>query len=234
MEWTWNWQYQNYGYTVLFQEYCTAQRPWWLVLSKTTVRELERIQNMVGRFILQVPSATSRSLAWMDAGLMPMQDCIMIRQANYIWTAICKRSNPMIQSVLKFQLEWPTDPNTKAWMSIQKKVGIVTNFPTSQSLNQALTNVAVEYVLQVKAEHTTMRVVPQPEKWFALQDHVNDSAASRALCCVRGGNTLLGNRFMARCMSVAHTVKLSMVREWPWESLTWYFAVPLSHDNEEA
>ena len=174
--------------------YCTEA----MVLSKTTVRELERIQNMVGRFILQVPSATSRSLAWMDAGLMPMQDRIMIRQANYIWTAICKRSNPMIQSVLKFQLERPTDPYTKAWMSIQKKVGIVSNFPTRQSLNQALTNVAVEYVLQVKAEHTTMRVVPQPEKWFALQDHVNDSAASRALCCVRGGNTLLGNRFKNR------------------------------------
>ena len=104
----------------------------------------------------------------------------------------------MIQSVLKFQLDRPTDPYTKAWMSIQRKVGILTNFPTRQSLNKALTNVAVEYVLQVKAEHTTMRVVPQPERWFALQDHVNDSAASRVLCCVRGGNTLLGNRFKNR------------------------------------
>ena len=168
------------------------------MLSKTTVRELEHIQNMVGQFILQVPSAISRTLAWMDAGLMPMQDRIMIQQVNYIWTAICKRSNPMIQAVLKFQLERPTDPYTKAWMSIQKKVGILTDFPTRQSLNKALTNVAVDYVLQVKAEHTTMRVVPQPDKWFALQDHVNDSAASRALCCVRGGNTLLVNRFKNR------------------------------------
>ena len=60
----------------------------------------------------------------------------------------------------KFQLEQPTDPYTKAWMAIQKEVGILTDFPTHQSLNKALTNVSVDYVLQVKAEHTTMRVVP--------------------------------------------------------------------------
>ena len=32
-------------------------------VTKTTVAELDRVQNMVGRFILQVPSATSRVLA---------------------------------------------------------------------------------------------------------------------------------------------------------------------------
>jgi hypothetical protein len=57
----------------------------------------------------------------MDAGLMPTKDHIMIRRANYIWTLICKRSNPLIQAVLKFQLEQPTDPYTKAWMAIQRK-----------------------------------------------------------------------------------------------------------------
>ena len=36
-------------------------------VTKTTVAELDRVQNMVGSFILQVPSATSRVFAWMDA-----------------------------------------------------------------------------------------------------------------------------------------------------------------------
>ena len=31
---------------------------------KSTAAEMDRMQNMVGRFILQVPSATSRVLAW--------------------------------------------------------------------------------------------------------------------------------------------------------------------------
>ena len=43
-------------------------------------------------------------------------------------------------------------------MSTQKDVGILTDFLTLQSLNKALTNVSVDYVLQVKADHTTMRV----------------------------------------------------------------------------
>ena len=55
---------------------------------RETVEELERVQNMVGHFILQVPSSTSRALAWMDAGLVPMQDRIQARQANYIWSCL--------------------------------------------------------------------------------------------------------------------------------------------------
>ena len=71
--------------------YCTEV----LVISKKTVEELERVQNMVGRFILQVPSSTSRALAWMDAGLVPMQDRIQAKQANYIWTAVKSRTTQL-------------------------------------------------------------------------------------------------------------------------------------------
>ena len=52
--------------------------------------------------------------------------------------------------------------------------------------------------MAVKSEHTTMAVVPQPKSWFKLQSHVTDSFASRTLCCVRTGNTLLGNCFKNR------------------------------------
>ena len=34
--------------------------------------ELERIQNIVGQLLLQEPASTSRALAWIDAGLMPI------------------------------------------------------------------------------------------------------------------------------------------------------------------
>ena len=40
------------------------------VFRQATLNELERIQNMVGRFILQVLLSTSRALAWMDADLV--------------------------------------------------------------------------------------------------------------------------------------------------------------------
>ena len=67
-----------------------------------------------------------------------------------------------------------------------------------KELNRALKDRSISHVMAVKAEHTTMSVVPQPKNWFKLQSHVMDSFASRTLCCVRAGNTLLGNRYGQR------------------------------------
>ena len=108
----------------------------------------------------------------MYAGLMSMKDRLMILQANYIWTPVCKRKNSMIHMVFKIQLEQPMDPYTKAWMAIQKEVGILADFLKHQALNKALSNVSMNHVLQVKEELTTMRVVPQLDKWFfAIQEY---------------------------------------------------------------
>ena len=169
-----------------------------LVISKKTVEELERVQNMVGRFILQVPSSSSRVLAWMDAGLVPMQDRIQARQANYIWTAVKYRTNPTVHKILQFLLTKPEDQWVQNWMRIQRDIGIITAYSTRKELNDTLRERSVSHVMAVKSEHTTMGVVPQPESWFKLQTHVTDSFASKTLCCVRAGNTLLGNRFKNR------------------------------------
>jgi hypothetical protein len=40
--------------------------------------------------------------------------------------------------------------------------------------------------------------MPQPWKWFKMQEHVNDSKGSKYLCQVRGGNAQLGNRYKNR------------------------------------
>ena len=169
-----------------------------LVISKKTVEELERVQNMVGCFILQVPSSSSRALAWMDAGLVPMQDRIQARQANYIWTAVKHRTNPTVHKILQFLLTKPEDQWVQNWMRIQRDIGIITDYSTRKELNVALRERSVSHVMAVKSEQTTMGVVPQPKSWFKLQAHVTDSFASKTLCCVRAGNTLLGNRFKNR------------------------------------
>ena len=40
-----------------------------------------------------------------------------------------------------------------------------------------------------------MAVVPQPDRWFVLQEHVTDSTVSKVVSCISGGNKLLGNLF---------------------------------------
>ena len=74
--------------------------------------ELERIQNMIGRFILQVPASTSRALAWIDAGLMPMEYMIHNKQALFIYNILKTKRNPTLLKILRQSLEHPEDPYT--------------------------------------------------------------------------------------------------------------------------
>ena len=83
---------------------------------------LEQIQCMVGRFILQVPAATSRVLVWCDAGLMPMKHRIQSRQALLIWNICKKKNNNRLLAVLRHLLDAQGDPWFKSWMKIQKDI----------------------------------------------------------------------------------------------------------------
>ena len=120
---------------------------------RETSEELERVQNMVGHFILQVPSSTSRALAWMDEGLVPMQDRIQARQANYIWTAVKSRTNPTVHKILQFLLTKPEDQWVQNWMRVQRDVSIITAYSTRKELNDALRDQSVSHVMAVKSEH---------------------------------------------------------------------------------
>ena len=45
-----------------------------MVLSNSVTRKLDSIQNQVARFILQLPSSSSKVAGYMDAGFKPMRD----------------------------------------------------------------------------------------------------------------------------------------------------------------
>ena len=169
-----------------------------ITIKKSTVKELERIQNMVGRFILQVPPSTSRALAWMDAGLMPMQYRIYLRQSGFIFDIFKTKNNPTLLKILREQLDNPSDPWTKSWRKIETMVGNIFRYKTKKLLLTAVTRKAVAYVMNVKRQHSTLITTPQPWNWFKIQNHVNDTKASRILCQVRGGNAQLGNRYKNR------------------------------------
>ena len=169
-----------------------------LTIKKSTVMELERIQNMIGRFILQVTASTSRALAWIDEGLMPMAYRILNKQALYIYNILKTKRNLTLLKILRQSLEYPDDPYTKSWMKIESQIGLIVNFKKKSHLQAALTNKAVAFVLSVKRQHSTLNTAPQPWNWFKMQDHVNDSKASKILCQVRGGNAQLGNRYKNR------------------------------------
>ena len=47
-----------------------------MVVSKATVKELDRIQHMVVRFILQLPRSAAMAVGYLDGGMKPMQSRI--------------------------------------------------------------------------------------------------------------------------------------------------------------
>ena len=190
-----------------------------VTIRRSTIETLEQIQNHVGRFILQVPTATSRSLAWMDAGLMPMECRILVKQAKYIWNILHSKNNPTLMLILHELLDNETDPWTRSWLSLQAEIGIIGDFASFKALDRSLKAYAVRRVMEVKESHTSMMSTPIPVQWFKVQGHVNDSIASKWLCLVRGGNAQLGNRYRnkydktyltcPRCSSVGNEVKLN-------------------------
>ena len=61
-------------------------------------------------------------------------------------------------------------------------------------LKSSLRDVVVGNVLSQKRELSSLACMPQPRKWFKLQDHLNDSAELRTSNRVRVGDAGLGNR----------------------------------------
>ena len=52
-----------------------------MCLGAGTVNEIEKIQGILGKFILQVPNSTTGPVIWLNGGFM----LIMKRKVNYLW-----------------------------------------------------------------------------------------------------------------------------------------------------
>ena len=83
-------------------------------------------------------------------------------------------------AAFRYLLDSPEDKWTRAWLEIQKTIGIISEFDSKQDLVAALNASTVDYVMSIKASHETMRVVPQPSKWFSLQEHVTILCLARS------------------------------------------------------
>ena len=140
----------------------------------------------------------SNALAWIDAGLMPMQHRIQACQAGIIWNIHKTKNNVTLQLILRELLDCPSDPWTKAWMQIQNKIGLIHGFEKKGHLKKALTGMAVTRVMSVKSAHSTLKSLLKWWGWFKLQGYVNDSTTSTILCMIRGGNAQLSNRYKNR------------------------------------
>jgi len=168
-------------------------------IGSNTVIALEKIQTMVGKFILQVPGSTSKVAAWCDAGLMPIQYRIWKRKAVFLWKLIFRNEDALMQEGLRDIISvGGEDPWVQEISTIEAALGkSITRF-TLKELKSRISHVASLAVLDIKREHDSVSSLPQPRTWFVLQPHVNDSWYSKILNMTRAGNMRLGNRMKNR------------------------------------
>ena len=190
-----------------------------MVITKGALDKLDRIQHMVARYILQLPKSSARVAGALDAGLMQMKDRVATRTGLFVWNIQNKKTDKILKAVFDSVMRSPQDPWASQVKALKAAVGVHQLDGSKRLVKSMLKDVAVGNILQQKRELTSLSCMPQPRKWFKLQDHVNDSAEIRTLNRVRAGDAGLGNRrpnkggqFYSHCpycLSLGKAVKLS-------------------------
>ena len=85
-----------------------------MVITKTSVKELEKIQHSVALFILQLPQSSSQVMGWMEAGLQPIQQRLDTKSVLFAHTLIAGKKDPITKSVVGTTLADLTDPG-RGW-----------------------------------------------------------------------------------------------------------------------
>ena len=81
-----------------------------MVISKTTVKELEKIQHTVASFILQLPLSASQVMGWMDAGLKPIRMRLNERSILFAHCLVANKKDNLSKAVAQATLSDRTDP----------------------------------------------------------------------------------------------------------------------------
>ena len=190
-----------------------------MVISKTTVKELEKIQHFVASFILQLPKSSSQVMGWMEAGLRPIQHRLDMRMILFAHSLIGKKKDLLTRTVAEAIMSDPTDPWTKRVNLILSRIGIQDISKVSRfQLKRIMDNSHIASIQQVKSIHSSLQWAAEPEKWFRLNPCINDSKERAIVNRVKAGDAGLGNRrpnhlgltykMCPWCVSVGIQVKL--------------------------
>ena len=166
-----------------------------MVVSKATVAELEKIQSSIARFILQVPRSTSKVIGYTDAGLMPIEHRIVARSLGYLQALTNRKKDPILKGVVASVLEDTSDPWTAQAQAWTQMVGFTTLAGVSKS--RVSTQVELWSTSRIQSmikDHRSLVALSEPDRWFTIQPHVNDSSQSRILNRFRAADVGLGNR----------------------------------------
>lgn len=169
-------------------------------LNKGTVSEIEKCQNSVGKFILQIPRSSADVSCNLDAGLKP------------VWALVAEKTLLFARSVMdKPCTYWPKlamrenlsqgvkNPYTRSLSNLKADCGIP-DLACPRQIKDSVQKAAIRsVVLRQKSTYVTTFAMSCPgysaiQRWFKPKAWVNDSGASKILAQFRACNSGLGNR----------------------------------------
>ena len=172
-------------------------------LSTKTLEVLEKCNNMVGRFILQVGRSSANASSFIDAGLKPVWSIVAENVLLYARSVMTKSISYWPKLAMNYNLrEGLSMPYTKhlvGWMN--KGNSTVT---TPDLIKKNIKRAAIRYVReeQIRTRVTsfalTMPYGTKVQRWFQPKSWVSDSGFSKILAEHRCCNAGYGNRGPAK------------------------------------
>jgi len=166
-----------------------------MVISKSTVRELEKIQHSVASFILQLPQSSSQVMGWMEAGLKPIQMRLDERALLFAHRLISKENDILLKTVAQTTMSDTMDQWTRRIKSLLIELGTPDLTQISRaSLKKRIQSNQIIKLQMTKQSHSSLKWLSEPNKWFKPNPQVNDSKECAALNQFKAGDAGLGNR----------------------------------------
>ena len=163
-----------------------------MIMKEGVIKELDKIQRVIGRFITQVPKSTATAAVEVEAGLIPFRFRIMERRLNFYRRIMMKSPKELVFKVLKSMTT--EDTWLEKVMEDIKKVGGRDALKNKKMVKEAVRQLAKEEISTEIKGKRSLESLPLPAYWFKLQPHVTDEKWSKWICRTRVGNSGLGNR----------------------------------------
>ena len=80
----------------------------WYNLTLSDIIELESVDEILLRKVLECPMSTLREMLYLELGVIPIRFQIMIKRLNFLQYIVFEDKNSLIDKVLKTQLSNPT------------------------------------------------------------------------------------------------------------------------------
>jgi len=170
-------------------------------LTQDTINTIEKCQNQVAKFMLQIPQSSANISSCIDAGLQPVWSLIAQKVIIYAHNVMKKPDSNWAKKAFKEQVSQGTGSPYTRYLLKWKSLTNCFNLPLA-CIKASIKAAAIKQVKKSQQEvcvtSFAMNTPVRNKEWFKPKPWVNDSSTSKMIAQFRACNVRLGNRGPAR------------------------------------